>query len=139
MKISLRAGEKIYMNGAVFSVDRRVSLHLLNDATFLLEAHVMQAVAATTPLRQIYFAIQTMLMDPGAADPIRTSVCRMLGDLSRNEENRRRRTALETVHAMLGDGRAFDALREVRDLYRSEEMDAPAGGAANMEIVSSCN
>ncbi len=41
----------------------------MNDATFLLESHVMQAEDATTPLRQLYFAAQTMLIEsrPGCA------------------------------------------------------------------------
>ena len=64
MHISLRCGEKIYINGAVLRVDRKVSLELLNDATFLLEAHVMKVEDATTPLRQLYFIIQIMLMNP---------------------------------------------------------------------------
>ena len=64
MHISLRAGEKIYINGAVLCADRKVSLELLNDATFLLEAHVMKVESATTPLRQLYFIVQIMLMNP---------------------------------------------------------------------------
>ena len=43
MNITLRAGERIYINGAVLRVDRKATLELLNDATFLLETHVMQA------------------------------------------------------------------------------------------------
>jgi flagellar protein FlbT len=78
MNIWLRAGEKLYINGAVLRVDRKVSLELLNDATFLLEAHVMQAADATTPLRQLYFVVQLMLMDPrdlsAAKDLFRTSI-----------------------------------------------------------------
>ena len=66
MNITLRAGEKLYINGAVIRVDRKATIELLNDVTFLLENHVLQADQATTPLRQIYFAVQVMLMDPGA-------------------------------------------------------------------------
>jgi len=36
MHISLRPGEKLYLNGAVLRADRKMSLELLNDATFLL-------------------------------------------------------------------------------------------------------
>src|ERR1700709_1727583 len=67
MNITLRAGERIYINGAVLRVDRKATLELMNDATFLLETHVMQAQDATTPLRQIYFVVQVMLMDPASA------------------------------------------------------------------------
>ena len=37
MKISLRAGERIYINGAVLRVDRKVSVELVNDVMQLIE------------------------------------------------------------------------------------------------------
>src|SRR5271157_3821657 len=67
MNITLRAGERLFINGAVIRIDRKASIELLNDVTFLLENHVMQAKDATTLVRQIYFAVQIMLMDPAAA------------------------------------------------------------------------
>ena len=70
MHISLRAGEKFYINGAVLRVDRKVSIELLNDATFLLEAHVMSVEDVTTPLRQLYFIVQIMLMNPAEPERI---------------------------------------------------------------------
>lgn len=139
MKLSLRAGEKIYMNGAVFSVDRRVSLHLLNDATFLLEAHVMQAGDATTPLRQVYFAIQLMLMDPDAATKIEPSVRRMLDDLYELEKEPQARSALQGIGALLRTGRAFEALRAVRELYRQDDARLAINGQEKMEAASPCS
>jgi len=67
MHISLRAGERIYINGAVLRVDRKVTLELLNDAAFLLENQVMQYEEAVTPLRQLYFIVQLMLIEPSQA------------------------------------------------------------------------
>ncbi len=64
MNISLRRGEKIYINGAVVRPDRKVCIELLNDVTFLLENHVMQASDASTPLKQLYFVVQLMLISP---------------------------------------------------------------------------
>ena len=66
MNITLRAGERLFINGAVIRIDRKASIELLNEVTFLLENHVMQAEEATSPVRQIYFAVQIMLMDPTA-------------------------------------------------------------------------
>ena len=71
MRLSLRAGERVYINGAVLRVDRKVGIELLNDATFLLEGHVLQAEEATTPLRQLYFAVQTMLIAPAEEEAAR--------------------------------------------------------------------
>ena len=64
MHISLRPGEKLYVNGAVLRVDRKVSVEFLNDVTFLLENHVILPEEANTPLRQLYFVVQTMLIEP---------------------------------------------------------------------------
>lgn len=67
MKIHLKRNEKLFINGAVIRMDRRGSIELLNDAQFLLENHIMQQETADTPMRQIYFIVQTMLMDPANA------------------------------------------------------------------------
>ena len=55
MKISMRAGELIYVNGAVLRVDRKVAIELVNDVMFLLEGQVMQAADATTAARTFDF------------------------------------------------------------------------------------
>ena len=67
MRISLRAGERIYINGAVLRAERKLTFELLNNASFLLENHIIQAEEATTPLRQLYFALQTLLIEPASA------------------------------------------------------------------------
>lgn len=66
--ISLKAGERIFINGAVLRVDRKVTIEFLNDVAFLLEAHVMQQEQTTTPCRQLYFSVQAMLIDPVNAE-----------------------------------------------------------------------
>ncbi|WP_369075704.1 flagellar biosynthesis repressor FlbT, partial [Escherichia coli] len=42
MKITLKPGEKLFLNGAVVRSDKKITLELVNDAVFLLENHVMQ-------------------------------------------------------------------------------------------------
>ena len=49
MNITLRAGERFFINGAVIRIDRKATIELLNDVTFLLENHVMQAKDAIDP------------------------------------------------------------------------------------------
>ena len=46
MNITLRAGERFFINGAVIRIDRKASIELLNEVTFLLENHVIQAEEA---------------------------------------------------------------------------------------------
>jgi|SRR5450755_4386091 flagellar protein FlbT len=121
MNIWLRAGEKLYINGAVLRVDRKVSLELLNDATFLLEAHVMQAADATTPLRQLYFVVQLMLMDPSdpaaAKDLFRTSIEK----LREAFENAEALAGLKSVESLVAAGRNFEALKTLRNLFSVED------------------
>lgn len=66
MRLHLKAGEKVFINGAVLSFEQKTSVKLLNDASFLLEAYVMQPEDTTTPLKQLYFYIQSALIDPKA-------------------------------------------------------------------------
>jgi flagellar biosynthesis repressor protein FlbT len=117
MHISLRADEKIYINGAVLCADRKVSLELLNDAAFLLEAHVMKVENANTPLRQLYFIVQIMLMNPtdtaAARDMFEKSI-RALIDIS---EDKALLNGLRNVRSCVEDGRVFEALKAIRTLY----------------------
>lgn len=130
MFIHLKRGEKLYVNGAVLRVDRRTSLEFLNDVTFLLENHVMQAEQATTPVRQLYFIVQTMLMDPTNAG--------MTAELYKHLSFRTRQLVADEVSLgqidmadqKVSEGRYFDALKLLRSCFAAEDKTAnhqPAG------------
>lgn len=87
MHITLRANEKIFINGAVLKVDRKTSIELMNDAVFLLEAHVMLERDATTPLRQLYYIVQLMLMEPGERAENRAMLAQHVGAMGRVYED----------------------------------------------------
>ncbi|WP_036261316.1 flagellar biosynthesis repressor FlbT [Methylocapsa aurea] len=120
MHISLRAGEKIYINGAVLCADRKVSLELLNDATFLLEAHVMKVEDANTPLRQLYFIVQIMLMNPTdtatANEMFQNSIQRTI----EVAENVTLLAGLKAVKNLVDTNRVFEALKAIRMLFPIE-------------------
>jgi flagellar biosynthesis repressor protein FlbT len=121
MNITLRAGERFFINGAVIRIDRKASIELLNEVTFLLENHVMQAEDATTLIRQIYFAVQIMLMDPTAAAsaaPLAHSLVESaLGAYGAPELT----AGLRGVAASLLRGRNFEALKALRSLFALED------------------
>lgn len=120
MNISLRRGERIFINGAVLRVDRKVCLELLNDVTFLLESHVMQAEAATTPLKRLYFVIQTMLMSPNDCETA-LQLCReMFISLSGSACDRRVMEGLQTAVRNIEDKKMFEALKTLRGLFPVE-------------------
>jgi flagellar biosynthesis repressor protein FlbT len=121
MNITLRAGERLFINGAVIRIDRKASIELLNEVTFLLENHVMQAEAATTLVRQIYFAVQIMLMDPAAgasAAPLARSLVESALGAYRAPDLL---AGLRSVDASLVRGRNFEALKTLRNLFALED------------------
>jgi flagellar protein FlbT len=121
MHITLRPGEKLYLNGAVLRADRKVSIELMNDATFLLEAHIMHADKATTPIRQLYFVVQMMLMNPLET----TAPLRLFKEsVERMQNAYTDATMLEVIgltHKLVTIERYFDALKIMRSVFDRDE------------------
>lgn len=120
LKITLKANEKIYVNGAVIRTDRKVSLEFLNDVTFLLESHVLQPEDATTPLRQLYFIVQVMLMNPEGATEARDMLRRSMPLLLACFSDEQIRGALKHIDQQVSEGHVFEALKAIRSLYPME-------------------
>ena len=121
MNIFLRAREKIYINGAVIRVDRKTTLELMNEATFLLENHVMQTQDATTPMRRIYFAVQVMLMDPSAAEHATTLARDLIRDARDIYSSPELLSGLQNVSSLIERSRNFEALKALRALFPVED------------------
>lgn len=120
MNISLRRGERIFINGAVLRVDRKVCIELLNDVTFILENHVMQTEDATTPLKQLYLTIQTMLISPADSEATLDLCRKMLVSLHEIIRDRRIVEGLSVAVRHIDNKRLFDALKAVRSLFPIE-------------------
>ena len=120
MRLYLRPGEKLYINGAVFRVDRKVSIELLNDATFLLENHVMQVEDATTPVRQLYFVVQMMLMDPANTEKPMELFESFVASLKQTSKDEELQEGVRSVEQDIQTGRAFNALKTLRQLFEVE-------------------
>ena len=120
LKISLKANEKIYLNGAVIRADRKVTIDLLNDVQFLLESHVLQASEASAPLRQLYFMVQIMLMDPKGATEAREMFRKSLPLMLATFEDPQICAALKQVDALVSEGEVYEALKTIRSLYPLE-------------------
>jgi flagellar protein FlbT len=120
MHITLRANEKIYVNGAVLKVDRKVSFELLNDAVFLLEGHVMHERDASTPMRQLYYIVQLMLMDPGQHAANEAMLLRQTAAMAAVYEDQAILEGLPKVTALCAKGRHFEALKMIRTMLPLE-------------------
>lgn len=120
LKITLKPNEKIYVNGAVIKTDRKVSLEFLNDVDFLLEAHVMQPEQAVTPLRQLYFIVQVMLMTPGDTASARELFRNSLPMVLACFDDQRLLSALKHVDQLVAEGQVFEALKLLRNFFDLE-------------------
>ncbi|RUX21448.1 flagellar biosynthesis repressor FlbT [Mesorhizobium sp. M2A.F.Ca.ET.042.01.1.1] len=120
LKISLKPNEKIYINGAVIRVDRKVTIELMNDVQFLLESHVIQADQASTPLRQLYFIVQIMLINPAGAAEARDMFRRSLPMLIASFDNQDICNRLKQIDRMVGEDEIYEALKAIRALYPLE-------------------
>ena len=134
MQIHLKKGEKLYVNGAVIRAEQRCSLEFLNNVTFLLENHVMQADKAESPLRQIYFVVQTMLMDPENAQITRELYWHLSGCLHSTLENAQLITGLVNADTCIKNQRYFDALKILRGLFETEDKLLTAESKKNGQI-----
>ena len=128
MHIVLRAGEKLYLNGAVFRADRKVALELLNEATFLLEAHVISVEKATTPLRQLYFIVQMMLMNPHDTTTTARLFDETVNRMMKTYDDATVSDALEQTRRFVETTRYFDALKVLRGVFTRDDalMQRPA-------------
>src|SRR5690349_17711503 len=120
LRMSLRAGERIYVNGAVLQPDRKVSLEFLNDVVFLLESHVIQAEETTTPLRQLYFIAQTMLMEPSNAQATLKLFESSYALLQSSFENEEILAGLTKARDLVAGDRVYEALKVIRVLFPLE-------------------
>ena len=120
MHITLRANEKIFINGAVLKVDRKTSIELMNDAVFLLEAHVMLERDATTPLRQLYFIVQLMLMEGKERLENRAMFARQSDVMAGVYEDAAILDGIGRVVQLVGRSRHFEALKAIRALLPAE-------------------
>ena len=119
--INLKSGERLFINGAVLRVDRKVSIEFLNDVTFLLEAHVMQPEQTTTPFRQLYFIVQSMAIDPANAGSAKQLFDASMGDLSKAIPRQDLRAALSEVRYAVEARRYYDALKTLRGCFAKED------------------
>jgi flagellar protein FlbT len=121
MKVSLRAGELIYINGAVLRVDRKVAIELVNDVMFLLEGQVMQAADATTALRQLYFIVQHMLMNPADHPDATALYGQHHAALKAVCANQQMLEGLAAIDDLVGADRYYEALKRIRALFPVEQ------------------
>lgn len=120
MRFSLKAGERIFINGAVLTVSQKVTLSLLNEARFLLESHVLQVAEATTPMRQLYFVAQSILINPQEADKVMGAFRKLYDAILLTTADEPAKEALRRAGDLVEADRIFEALKVIRTLFEPD-------------------
>jgi flagellar protein FlbT len=137
IRLYLKANEKIFINGAVLQVDRKVSFELLNDATFLLEGHVMQKTDANTPLKQLYFVVQLMMMHPEDKAHPEMLFKQMVSNLLNTLDTPELISGVKNADIDVRSGKLFSAIKTVRSLFPIEEEIMAAPKVVSTPVVVS--
>ncbi len=114
LRLTLRAGERLFINGAVLKADRKVAIELLNGADFLLEQHLLPAEAVRSTDQHLYYCIQAVLLTPFARH-VATDMCRRaIAALARTCRGQDELARLRRLERLIEQHRAIDALKELR-------------------------
>ncbi|MEN3953248.1 flagellar biosynthesis repressor FlbT [Iodidimonas sp. SYSU 1G8] len=81
LRISLRDGEKVIVNGAVLRAVGRMTLDVENGAAVLRGRELMQPDEARTPASRVYFACMMAYIDPEGRAAYQESLVSLIGDL----------------------------------------------------------
>jgi len=128
--LRIKPKQRLFINGAVLRFDRKVAIELLNDAVFLLEQHVLLPGESTTPLRQLYLVVQTMLMAPESRWQAEPVYLQQMDNLDRLYASEAIKEGLVLLRQQFASGRLVEVLKTIRRLLpiEAEYLERPAAG-----------
>jgi flagellar biosynthesis repressor protein FlbT len=119
-KVYLKANDRIFVNGAVLRVDRKTTIEFLNDISFLLESQILQPTQADTPLKQLYYVVQIMLMSPNDTDAAFAVFKGQLQALIGTFTNLKIVNELKNVDRLVHEKSFHSAMKSIRELFKVE-------------------
>ncbi len=122
LKLSLKPGETLIINGAVVrNGDRRGILLLENQARVLREKDVMQPEEANTPAKRAYFAIMQMYLTGDVEGPAYDRTMRSLADLIAVSPIAEDRDYITEISAHIAAGNLYKGLAKCRKLVQQDD------------------
>ncbi|HNR77233.1 MAG TPA: flagellar biosynthesis repressor FlbT [Parvularculaceae bacterium] len=125
LKLSLKPGEKIAVNGAVIvNGDRRAEFIVENKASILRERDIMRAEEATTPARRVYLPVMMMALDPSEKARLFAEFERRLTEIAGVLLDPAALSLCLKISAAVANGAYYKALGHCRALidYESERL-----------------
>lgn len=134
-RVTLRPGERIFINGAVIRADGRASFDILNDVPFLREHEIMHAQQTVTPLRQLYYILQTMVMEPNGVETARSVYQDTMRFLPMAFVNPAVLAGLDAIREQVAAGAPLHALRTLQTLIPIEDEILGRQGTGELKVV----
>ena len=120
LRISLRDGEKVIVNGAVLRSVGRTDLRLENDACVLRGQDVMTPEEANTPARRLYFACMMAYIDEANREAHQDSIVVLVRDLIGALTSPDAQSTCVSFAQKVACGRYYAALSDCRWLINYE-------------------
>lgn len=135
LKIWLREGEKVVVNGAVLVALGRTRLAVENQAAVLREREIMTPEEANTPARRLYFAAMMAYIDEPARDRYQDQVVLLVHALLSAIQSDAAKAMVVSFARHIAAGEFYRALGDCRDLIAYE---ATALERAPAESIQAC-
>jgi len=120
LRISLRDGEQMIVNGAVLRSIGRTDLCVENGVTLLRGREVMKAEEATTPARRLYYTCMLAYIDPEGAGRHQDEIVDCLGGLMTALESLEAKAICASFARKVATGDYYRALADCRTLISYE-------------------
>lgn len=114
--ITLKKGEKFFLNGALMRVDGPVKIEICTADSMLLPYQILEEKDASVPLHKIYYSIQQALIEEGNKNKWISKAYSLLGA----PEFANDRLSLEEVIMDAEKGDLIKALRQLRNIIKSQ-------------------
>lgn len=113
--VTLKKGEKFFLNGALMRVDGPVKIDICTTDSVLLPYHILEEEDAVTPLHKLYFYVQQALIDAKNASSWMSNAVALL----RTPELADDFASSEKAIATAKQGAFIDALMQLREAAKS--------------------
>lgn len=121
LKLTLKPGEKVAVNGAVIvNGDRRVSFLIENQARVLRERDILRPENADTPAKRIYVPIMLMYLDPSTKATLTPEYETRLSEFADAVSNPQALQTCLKLAANVANGDYYKALADCRSLIEFE-------------------
>lgn len=130
LRISLRDGEKIVVNGAVMRSVGRTEIVVENNVSIMRGREVMSPEEAVTPARQLYFHTMMAYVDPAGPEAHQEQILEALKKVMALLVTQEAAAISLTFGQHVARFEFYKALRECRQLMRLEDAVLEASNAA---------